>query len=400
MAGHAHIGSSRRERLDIGAIFRAYAARFLSAHRLTPAQHEVLVDIANCRTEALGGRTHVCTECGAELIQYNGCCNRHCPKCQYAEQVRWIEAQEQRLLDILYFHLVFPLPPQLRHLASVNPKPIFSLLFKAASQAILEVTKDPAILGGEPGITAVLHTWRRDLAYHPHLHCNVTAGGLSPDGVWIAAGTHLCPTKLLADRYRAAFLRGLRRLRKKDALSFTGRDAELADPKAFDRFVERLGQKTWEVYAERSVDSPEQVIAYLGRYTHRVAIDNSRLVALENDQITFRTRGDSTVTLPVLEFMRRFFQHVLPSNFVKVRHYGLHAPRARSTKWQQAAALLGLRVKPHATSPTPDEPSPDVCPVCGSPNRVTVLIPAMPRWRRYAILRRPPPVATQRPLLQ
>ena len=306
--------------LSVADIFRSHGDAYRRARSPNTEQHRVMRAIEQCRTSALGGHLDVCDRCGYQRPSYNSCRNRHCPTCQCVAQARWIEQRIDRLVPTHYFHVVFTLPAELRALALANRRRIFTMLFRAASQTLSCLAADPRRLGALLGITAVLHTWTRALHFHPHLHCVVTGGGLSPDACrWVPtkSPTYLFPVRVLSSLFRAKFLRALRSAFRQGTLEFSGRTAALAAPSQFDRFIDRLYRQDWIVYAKRPFGGPEQVFRYLGRYTHRVAISNQRLQAVDPHNVRFRTRGDQTVTLHPVEFIRRFLLHVLPAGFVK-----------------------------------------------------------------------------------
>jgi len=311
--------------------------------------------IETCRTAVLGGHGDVCQSCGHLEISYNSCRNRHCPKCQSLAQARWIALRTQRILPTHYFHLVFTLPAELRLLALRNRRPVFDLLFQAASETVLTLATDPKWLGGRLGMTAVLHTWTRELHFHPHLHCIVTGGGLNDDGQWVAAKRDfLFPVRVLSALFRGKLLDGLRRLRRNHKLDIGGSAAPLRDGASFDELIDALYRTDWVVYAKRPFGGPEAVFAYLGRYTHRIAISNARLVAFERDQVTFATKNGASTTVDALEFIRRFLLHVLPKGFVKIRHYGLLSPAHATTTLEQArAALESEESRPDCENPPP-----------------------------------------------
>ena len=342
--------------LSVADIFRSHGDAYRRARSPNTEQHRVMRAIEQCRTSALGGHLDVCDRCGYQRPSYNSCRNRHCPTCQCVAQARWIEQRIDRLVPTHYFHVVFTLPAELRALALANRRRIFTMLFRAASQTLSCLAADPRRLGALLGITAVLHTWTRALHFHPHLHCVVTGGGLSPDACrWVPtkSPTYLFPVRVLSSLFRAKFLRALRSAFRQGTLEFSGRTAALAAPSQFDRFIDRLYRQDWIVYAKRPFGGPEQVFRYLGRYTHRIAISDQRLQAVDPHNVRFRTRGDQTVTLHPVEFIRRFLLHVLPAGFVKIRHYGLFAPANISTKLGTAAALVRDEHSHH----TSDHPS-------------------------------------------
>jgi hypothetical protein len=334
---HAHppagLRAKQRPALEVADIVRAHGEAFVRAHVLTPDQHAVLRAITRCRTAALGGHADVCDSCGHVEVAYNSCRNRHCPKCQSLSQARWIERRMQRVLPVHAFHVVFTLPAELRGLAMAHPTKLFDMLFASAADALLELGRDPKWLGAELAITSVLHTWTRELLFHPHVHCVVSGGGLSPDGErWIAARPHfLLPVRVLGKMFRGKFLARLARAFDR---------GELAEPAGFARIRDKLYRRRWIVYAKRPFGGADQVFRYLGRYTHRVGLSNKRLVALDGRGVTFRTRGDDTVSVPPDEFLRRFLLHVLPKGFVKIRHYGLMAASHVPTRLAAAKRLL------------------------------------------------------------
>jgi len=331
-----------RAPIEVADVFRAHGEAYRQSHALPGNQLKVMRAIERCRTEALGGHLDVCLGCGFERPAYNSCRNRHCPKCQSLAQAHWIEQRLARLLPILYFHVVFTLPASLRPLARANRAAIFDLLFAAASRTLLELGDDEQRLGGRLGITAVLHTWTRELCFHPHLHCIVTGGGLAPSGdSWLSSSRrYLFPVHVLGALFRGKFLDGLRRLRERGELRYTGAAAPLADDAAFNALVDGLYKTSWVVYAKRPFAGPEHVFRYLGRYTHRVGISNQRLQAFDEHGVRFATKGGKAITLAPLEFIRRFLEHVLPSGFTKIRHFGLLAAGNIHTKLEQARKLL------------------------------------------------------------
>jgi hypothetical protein len=300
-----------------------------------------------CRTAALGGHIDCCDACGQTRISYNSCRNRHCPKCQCLPRERWIENQKEGLLPIGYFHVVFTLPQELRPIALRNQQTVYNILFQAASQTLLELAKDKKYLGADIGVTALLHTWSQTLIDHPHLHCLVTGGGLSFDEKeWLSCRKDFfLPEKVMASLFRGKFLDGLKK--QADQLTFCGTLSHLAFPGAFNGLLSKLYRTDWIVHCEPPFAGPEKVVDYLGRYTHRVAISNHRLLSLENDEVTFtyRDRQDDSkrkvMTLSAEEFIRRFLLHILPPGFVKIRHYGIFSSRHRNSKLKRAQELLG-----------------------------------------------------------
>ena len=330
--------SEGRPRLEVADIVRAHGEAYLRGHPVTADQRKVLSDIASCRTAALGGHVDVCASCGLERPSYNSCRNRHCPKCQSLSQAKWIEERQARVLPTHYFHVVFTLPSELRALALCNREKVFDLLFQCAAQTLLTLGRDPKRLGAMIGVTAVLHTWSRDLGFHPHLHCIVTGGGLSLDGThWVEGRRgYLFPVRVLGKLFRGKMLAALRQAYDAGELVLEGSAAVLGDAAVFADLLDALYKKAWVVYAKPPFGGAAQVIAYLGRYTHRVGISNHRLLGMDERGVHFRTRGDKTVTLSAEEFLRRFLLHVLPKGFVKIRHYGLVAASHATTTLEVA----------------------------------------------------------------
>jgi hypothetical protein len=385
-----------RPRLEVAEVIRSGRDAFLQRYGagLTPEQRRALGDLTACRTAALGGHVLLCPECGHQEVSYNSCGNRHCPKCQATAAARWLEAQAADLLNTPYFHVVFSLPSALGPVALRNPRMVYGLLMRAAAATLLEVAADPKHLGAELGVLAVLHTWGQNLALHPHVHCVVTGGGLSPDGNrWIAGHEDFfLPVRVLSRVFRGKFLSGLRVAFRRGRLRFPGRLAALGRPRRFDRLIAEIVCTEWVVFARPPFGGPEVVLKYLARYTHRAAISNHRLVDLADGQVTFRWKDyahggqRSTMTLAAVEFMRRFLLHVLPAGFVRVRHYGLLANRHRREKLARCRELLGRAVTPPTdTTPTLADPVPPpghevtvtptwvwVCPRCGAGRMVVV----------------------------
>jgi hypothetical protein len=347
----------RPNRLEVADILRAHGASYRARHPVSVEQARVMTNLTQCRTAALGGHVDSCAGCGYVRVSYNSCRDRHCPKCQGAERAAWIDARLERLLPVEYFHVVFTLPEQLHPLALRNRRAIYDLLFRAASHALRDLSADPKRLGGQIGFTAVLHTWGQKLLFHPHLHCVVTGGGLSPDGTrWMAARPgYFLPVKVLSRLFRGKFLAGLKELVQSGALTLTGSMQHLTHPRAFEDWLSGLYRQNFVVYAKPPFGGPEIVYRYLGRYTHRVAISNSRLIAMEGDIIRFQYKdyadGDrfKDLTLGADEFLRRFLLHVLPKGFVRIRHYGLLAGPNVATKLERCRWLLGPATSPLRT---------------------------------------------------
>jgi hypothetical protein len=366
--------------VELAEICRAHGPRYRQTHRLARVQRAALRAIETCRTAVLGGHVATCDRCGAQRIQYNSCRNRHCPKCQTLAKERWLAARRAELLPIPYFHVVFTLPHALNALAQGNPRVIDTLLFRAAADTLLTFGRDPQHLGGTIGITAILHTWGQNLTQHLHLHCLVTGGALAADrSRWIASrASFLFPVRALSRVFRAKYLAGLQRAFAAGELTFADGTAELADRPAFTRFLAPLRAQDWVVYAKRPFAGPEQVLEYLGRYTHRVALSNNRLVSLTDGVVRFHWKDYADhdrrkiMALAVDEFLRRFLLHVLPTGFMRIRHFGLLANRTRRGTLARCRHLLG---QPPAEE-TPPEPVTVLmrrltgvdlsrCPVCG-----------------------------------
>lgn len=369
---------------------------------LSSEQHAAVRALLRCRTAQLGGHLDACAACGLSRPSYNSCRDRHCPKCQGLAQARWVRARMRRVLRTHHFHVVFTLPAELRSLAIRNRRVVFELIMKAAADSLLDLARDPKWLGAaaQLGITAVLHTWTRELAFHPHVHCIVSGGGLAIGGSrWVSApGEFLFPVRVLAALFRGKVLDGLARARREGRLTVASEDGG----RAARRRTDALHRASWVVYAKRPFGGAEQVYRYLGRYTHRVAISNARILSATPEVVTFRTRGDQTATLAPLAFLKRFLQHVLPPGFVKIRHYGLLASGNVTTRLERARALLGATPTKPADEARdggdPDEPWPalladvadvDVflCPGCGERAVRRLPLPSP----HPAIARAPPP---------
>jgi hypothetical protein len=336
-------------RIELADIVRVHGDAYRRTHRLAKVQAVALRAIARCRTAALGGHQETCDRCGAVRLRYHSCGNRHCPKCQTLAKERWLAARKADLLPIPYFHVVFTLPHALNALAQGNPRVIYALLFRAAADTLLTFGRDPRHLGGTVGITAILHTWGQTLSQHLHLHCLVTGGALTPDRAqWIAGrSSFLFPVRALSTVFRAKYLAGLRRTFDAGELTFAAGTAALANRLAFAAFLGGLRAVDWIVYAKRPFAGPEQVLDYLGRYTHRVALSNDRLVDHDDGRVRFRWKDYAdhdrlkVMALDADEFLRRFLLHVVPRGFMRIRHFGLLANRTRRTTLTQCRALLG-----------------------------------------------------------
>jgi hypothetical protein len=368
--------------LEVADIVRAHR-RDLERSRgmLAPSESHVLDAIARCRTEALGGHVERCDGCGHERIAYNSCRNRHCPKCLNGAREKWIAEREAELLPIGYYHVVFTLPHEITTLASQNRRVVYDLLFKSASSSLLTIARDPKYLGAELGVLAILHTWGQSLEHHPHVHCVVSGGGISLDGErWVnSRNGFLLPVRVLSRLFRGRFVAGLKRLQDRGELECQGTIAALSDEHRFRIWLKTLYRQEWVVYAKAPFGGPARVLKYLGRYTHRVAISNQRLISMADGRVSFLwkdyARGNKrrVMTLSAVEFLRRFLMHVLPKGFVRIRHYGLLANRCREQKLDLCRRLLGAQ-KPVALADQESRaPVNLACPQCGhSPLRVVL----------------------------
>jgi hypothetical protein len=334
-AGSPGSAQGNRPHLELADIVRKYRSAYEDTHALSSAECAALDAIEWCRTPALGGHVDVCLECGHSRPSYNSCHDRHCPKCPAVAQAKWIAGRLERVLPTHYFHVVFTLPAELRGIARGNRAVVYDLLFRCAAETLLELGRDPKRLGGEIGITTVLHTWARDLSYHPHVHCIVTGGGLSSDGErWESTRPdYLFPIEVMRKLFRGKMLDGVKRAQERGQL-------RVNDPVRLAATLAGLYRKDWVVYCKRPFGGPEQVIRYLGQYTHRVALSNHRLVAMDEDGVTFRTKNGKTVTLDGVTFLARWLSHVLPRGFVKIRHHGLMSAAHAKTRLELARERL------------------------------------------------------------
>lgn len=398
-----------RPPLEVADIFRQHGSDFRLTHSLSPEQRRVMRAIEQCRTATLGGHVDECDTCGHQRISYNSCRNRHCPKCQSLAKARWLEARMADLLPVEYFHVVFTLPEQLASLALQNKRVVYNLLFSTAAETLRTIAADPKHLGAEIGFLAVLHTWGQTLRHHPHLHCVVPGGGLSPDGQrWVSCRPGLfLPVNVLARLFRHLFLTALAQACEHGQLTFHGAIAYLAAPLTFKRLLNSLRAREWWVYAKPPFGGAEQVLAYLGRYTHRVAISNHRLLSLKNGKVTFswkdyaRGNQQSLMTLGIDEFIRRFLLHVLPRGFQRLRQFGLLANRQRRHKLALCRTLLNgsitraLSTLPHQSLPANYKSlyqnltgkSLDQCPACpaGTMKLTAQLAPLVAAVIHYAL---------------
>ena len=383
----------QKPRFEVADIVREYGAAFRATHHVSHEQERVLHAIAQCRTAALGGQVEVCAACGTEPISYNSCRHRHCPKCQGSARAKWLAAEQALLLPVPYFHVVFPLPQLLNPLIRVNQRALYTWLFQTVARTLRKFARDPQHLGAELGITAVLHTWGQTLTEHIHVHCIVTGGGLTADGTqWRPSHPRfLFAVAALSQVFRGKYLAGLRRLRAKHRLHFAGESAEWAAEEAWKALLRQLQARPWVVYARPPFGGPDQVLKYLSRYVHRVALANARLVFVGDGVVRFLYQdyaaGGITQTkeLPAEEFLRRFLLHVVPPRFVRIRHFGLLANRTRQEKLARCRQLLAVAAAaatallPTRNGETPgadaSEATPARCPACGGgPLRVIAVV--------------------------
>jgi hypothetical protein len=340
------------ETLELADILRDYTPAFLDAYgdTVSPQQQRVLRDLVRCRTAALGGHVEQCQGCGHQRIAYNSCRNRHCPRCQATARAAWLDERAAELLATEYFHVVFTLPSELAQLALQNQRLVYGTLLQASAQSLLQLARDPQHLGADIGFLSVLHTWGQNLHLHPHVHCVVPGGGISVEGNrWVSCRPgFFLPVRPLARLFRGKFLAMLHRAYDRGLLRFHGQQHDRSNPEAFHALLQACWQKEWVVYAKPPVGGPAQVLKYLARYTHRVAISNGRLVKVEENQVFFRWKDyadgnrQKVMALETVEFIRRFLLHVVPSGFVRIRHYGLMGNRVRAENLARCRTLLEL----------------------------------------------------------
>jgi hypothetical protein len=386
-----------RPTLEVADIVRAAGNSFWEKYgsRLAWPHRKVLDAIVRCRTAALGGHLDQCRSCGHQAISYNSCRNRHCPRCQGNARARWLAARSAELLPVPYFHIVFTLPHEFSALILQNKRLLYDLLFRTSAATLLEAARDPRYFGADIGFLGMLHTWGQNLQHHAHIHYIVPAGGLSLDGSrWIDSSPRFfLPVKALSKIFRDTFCDQLRELFQHDRLQFHGSIQQLALPVAFSHFLWQLRHKDWVVYAKPPFGGADQVLSYLARYTHRVAISNHRLVAFEHQRVSFRWRDyahggkNKIMTVTAYEFLRRYLLHVLPKGLVRIRHFGLFANRRRAASLQRCRSLLGaeLRAEPPAA-----EVCQLPCPLCSGTMIMVQRITAQDL--RYALIpvRQPP----------
>jgi len=385
-------------RLEVADILRRHGAAYRQAHdgHLGRVERRTMSAIELCRTAGLGGHMQGCRSCGTIRIAYNSCRNRHCPKCQGQACREWLAARQAELLPVPYFHVVFTLPAQISGIAFQNKAVVYAILFKAAAETLRRIAADPKHLGAEIGFIAVLHSWGQNLHYHPHIHCIVPGGGLSPDGTrWISGRpSFFLPVRVLSRLFRRLFMEKLRAAHDAGRLGFFGDLAGLAEPGAFDRRLAEVCRVEWVVYTKPPFGGPEQVLAYLGRYTHRVAIANSRLISMADNTVAFRWkdyrhRGKSkAMTLDAHEFIRRFLLHTLPDGFHRIRHYGFLANGHRAARLELCHRLLTAnepQSAPSAETTTAETIPSRRCPCCGGQMMILAIwrygeIAGWPAW--------------------
>lgn len=378
--------SSRRP--EVADVLRTFGAAYREAYSPSADQLRVLVQLPLCRTASLGGHKLRCDSCGHEEISYNSCRNRHCPKCQAAARAQWLAERERDLLDVPYFHVVFTLPEELAAVALQNKRFCYGLLFHAAAKTLRTIAADPKHLGAQIGLLAVLHTWSQNLLHHPHVHCVIPGGGISPEGDrWIHCRENFfLPVRVLSRLFRRIYVDELHAAYLRGDLEFHGKLANLRDATTWRRFLAETRRKEWVVYAKPPFGGPTQVLKYLARYTHRVAISNRRIVTADDQRVSFRWKDRvngsqaRTMTLEGTEFVRRFLLHVLPKGFVRIRHFGFLANRSRKEKVPLARRLLRQQsetASDHspAVTKTPVAPAPTlhVCPNCKQGRMLVVL---------------------------
>jgi hypothetical protein len=373
------------ERLEVADVFRRHGDAYRQTHdgHLGRVERRVMSAVALCRTAALGGHTEACTACGLVRCAYNSCRNRHCPKCQGQARAEWLAARQAELLPVEYFHVVFTMPAPAAEIAFQNKAEVYAILFRTAAETLSTIAADPKHLGAEIGLVAVLHTWGQTLTHHPHVHCVVPGGGPSPDGTrWVSCRPgFFLPVRVLSRLFRRLFLDALDAAFQAGKLAFFGDLATLAEPAAFARRLAELRRVEWVVYSKPPFGGPEQVLAYLGRYTHRVAIANSRLVTLTDETVAFRWKDyrhhgkSKTMTLGADEFIRRFLLHTLPDGFHRIRHYGFLANGHRAHRLALCRALLDAHPPVAPVEHNDDTAAQKRCPCCGGAMIVIAILP-------------------------
>lgn len=388
-----------RERLEIANVFRAHGNKWREQHagKISLAQLKVMSAISHCRTEVMGGHVLRCQACEHVQIAYNSCRNRHCPKCQASSAKRWLDARQAQLLPVDYYHVVFTLPSEVAGLAYYNKSVMYNILLKAAAETVTTIGADPKRLGAKLGVTFVLHTWGSSMTHHPHVHGIVPGGGLSLDGKqWVSCKSgFFLPVRVLSRLFRRLYLEKLLEVYQHGQLMFFGEDTKLEDEKAFGRWLAPLRKVEWVVYAKRPFAGPKAVLAYLSRYTHRVAISNSRLLNMDDDSVHFRyknyrakeSKRYGVMSLTHDEFIRRFLLHVLPSGFHRIRHYGLIANTGCKKNLAKVRKLLKVK-SPELDAQEPENQTQEsvfVCPECNGPMVIKEILPSQ-------LIPRAPPV--------
>lgn len=357
---------------EVADVIRLFGEQLLAAGPVSPARRRVMRALVACRTSRLGGHVESCDRCDYRRVAYNSCRNRHCPKCQGSRQAQWLEDRAKDLLPVEYFHVVFTMPEEIARIAQQNKRAVYGILFAASAATLRRVAADPRHLGAEIGFLSILHTWSQDLRHHPHVHCVVPGGGLAPDGRWRSCRPgFFLPVRVLGTVFRGKFVSLLRAAFEANQLKFQGALQHLRDRDAFATCLDRAMAKAWVVYSKPPFGGPLQVLKYLARYTHRVAIGNRRILDVSERGVTFRWRdrahGDRprTMMLPGVEFLRRFLQHVLPRGFPRIRHYGLLGNRTRAAKLATCRLQLGPPMPVVPSSPVaPFELADEHCPAC------------------------------------
>ncbi|HVY94840.1 MAG TPA: IS91 family transposase [Bryobacteraceae bacterium] len=381
---------------ELADIFRQYGDRHRAARRLPLQQLRVMRAIEVCRTSALGGHAEKCGQCDYTRISYNSCRNRHCPKCQNGARAKWLESRQGELLPVEYFHVVFTVPEPVARLAFYNKEAIYGILFRAASEALLTIARDPRHLGAEIGFFGILHTWGQNLLHHPHIHFVIPGGGIGPDLEWVSCRPgFFLPVRVLSRLFRRLLLAALSEAFEKQQLQFPGETEALKEKTAFRSHLAWLEECEWVVYAKPPFGGPQKVLDYLGRYTHRVALSNDRILDVSNGGVTFQWRDyrskdryrSRTMTVPADEFIRRFLIHTLPPGFQRIRYFGFLANRFRKEKLELCGKLLSNPVTALLPSPAQrrelaaslDRQPPGSCPKCGTGLLIRVTLPVY-RW--------------------
>jgi Putative transposase/Transposase zinc-binding domain len=357
---------------EVADVIRLFGDALLRQGTISPAKQRVMRALTACRTAQLGGHVESCDSCDYQRIAYNSCRNRHCPKCQGSRQAEWLEDRAKDLLPVEYFHVVFTVPEEIAELALQNKRAVYGILFAASAATLRTIAADPEHLGAEIGFVSVLHTWTQDLRHHPHIHCVVPGGGLATDGRWMSCRSgFFLPVPVLAAMFRGKFVTQLRAAYERGDLRFQGSLQRLGKPAAFAELLDRAMAKRWVVYSKPPFGGPVQVLKYLARYTHRVAIGNRRILEVSEVGVKFRWRDRAdgnrprTMLLPGVEFLRRFLLHVLPRGFARIRHYGLLCNRGRAVKLAACRLALGAAMpEPTASAVAPAMPRDECCPGC------------------------------------